>query len=181
MKKQKKQLIILLVLLVLSIGAFYAITYLLNTVEKTQEISNILVFKNDVSTVSEVSYTANGTAVTLVKDNDNWILKDDQKFELDQDKAAEIVSYCTNLNAREAIETDSELSEYGLDNPSYTITYTLTDGTKGSYSIGDYFEIEGTYFAKVDGDDKIYKITNYYVDSLITEKESLAKQAEDEE
>lgn len=178
MKKQFKQLICLVVILVLFVVGYVISIYKVDNVEILDQVSVTSVIKTDVSSVKSVTYIHDSVTVSLERDGDKWVLSDDKSFDLDQDKAADIVNYATNLNARTKLEDPSDLSEYGLDDPSYVVSFTDAQGVERVYYIGDQFAIDGTYFAKVEGDDTIYTVTEYYPNAFITDKEQLKAQGE---
>lgn len=179
MKKQKKQLIILLIVLILGIVGYVIAIYKVDNVEVLDEVGITSVIKTDTASVRNVSYIHDGVTISLSKDDaGNWTLDSDKSIKLDADKVEDIVSYASNLNARTEIEDPSDLSEYGLDSPSYIVSFTDAAGVQSTYFIGDRYEVEGTYFAKVEGSDKVYTITNYYPDSFITDIEQLKAQSE---
>jgi len=176
MKKQKIQLLVLLVVLILFVVGYVVSIYKVDNVEVLDEISVISVIKTDVASVRSISYIHDGVTIGIEKDGDKWVLSDDKSFDLDQDKADDIVSYATNLNARTKLEDPSDLSEYGLDDPDYIVTFTDATGVQQTFFIGDRFALEDTYFAKVEGDDTIYTVTAYYPNAFITDKEQLLAQ-----
>lgn len=179
MKKQKKQIIILLVVLILFVVGYIISIYKVNNVEVLDTVNVISVIKTDTESVRNVSYIHDGVTMSFTKDSNGvWKLDGDDSFVPDADIMANIVSYATNLNARSEIEDPSELSEYGLDNPQYIVSFTDGTGVQQSYFIGDQFAVDGTYFAMVEGSDKIYTITDYYPNAFITDKEQLKSQSE---
>lgn len=178
MKKQKKQLIVLVVALVLLVVGYIVAINKVNNVEVLDEISVISVIKSDSASVQNVSYIHDGVTINLSKENGSWVLTDDKEFELDEEVVNNIVNYASNLNARTQLEEPSELSEYGLDDPDYIVSFTDAQGVQQTYFIGDKFEVEGTYFAKVEGSDTIYTITDYYPNAFVTDKEQLRKKSE---
>lgn len=179
MKKQKKQLLILLVVLILAVVGYVVAIYKVDNVEILDEVGITSVIKTDTASVRNVSYIHDGVTISLSKDDAGiWTLDSDKSIKLDEDKVADIVSYASNLNARTEIEDPSELKEYGLDSPSYIVSFTDGTGVQSTYFIGDRYEIEGTYFAKVEGSEKIYTITSYYPEAFITDIEQLKAQSE---
>ncbi len=179
MKKQKKQLIILISILVIALAGFWASVYLVDSTEVIDTISVTSVIKTDAANVDEVTYTVDGNEFDFIKKNDKWVLADDPDTALNQDTVDKIISYCINLNSKSTIENPSSIEEYGLDNPHCTISFKTNDGNMYKYYIGDCFAIDGNYFAKVDGDDTIYTISNLYYSTLNTDRDSLKETSEE--
>ena len=57
-------------------------------------------------------------------------------------------------------DTLATSSEYGLDDPSMTITLTFTDGTQKILYIGEQNPMTDVYYASMEGDDHIYTISS---------------------
>lgn len=179
MKKQKKQLLILLVVLILFVVGYIISIYKVDNVEVLDTVNVISVIKTDTESVKNISYIHDGVTMSFTKDSNGvWKLDGDDSFIPDADIVADIVSYASNLNARSEIENPSDPSEYGLDKPQYIVSFTDAAGVQQTYFIGDQFAVDGTYFAMVEGSDKIYTITEYYVNAFITDKEQLKGQSE---
>ena len=179
MKKQKKQILILFVVLILLVVGYIVAINKVNNIEILDTIDVISVIKTDTESVRNVSYIHDGVTMSFTKDSNGvWKLDGDDSFVPDADIVADIVSYATNLNARSEIEDPSDLSEYGLDKPQYIVSFTDATGVQQTFFIGDQFAVDGTYFAMVEGSDKIYTITDYYANAFITDKEQLKSQSE---
>ena len=79
---------------------------------------------------------------------------------------------------RKLEEVQDDLSVYGLDNPSCTITAKGSDDTEVTIQIGSLNSYNSDYYAKVEGSDDIYTIASSYVSdisndiSALQEKES---------
>lgn len=174
MKKQKKQLIILLVLLVLVIGGYMAAKYLVSHKEVLDDSINVTeVLHLDKDSLTEVCYIHDGVTVDLVRKDNEWKLKDDENIKLDQEVISDIVGFAAFLNCRGTIEEPAALEEYGLDVPSYIVEVTDGKGVSNCYYIGDASAVDGTYFARLEGTDVVYKIAATYPQAFITDLEQL--------
>ncbi|MCR5799569.1 MAG: DUF4340 domain-containing protein [Lachnospiraceae bacterium] len=173
MKKQKKQFIALLIILLLAVGAYIYFTYFRAPKIEEGSVSVTEVFHNDVGSVKELMYMHDGVTVELTRDGDTWYLANDKSIKLDQDKVTDILRFAANLNASTTLEDVTDLSEYGLDAPDYTVSFTTSDGVQTTFYIGDFFGVDGTYFARVEGDNNVYKIVSYYADSLVMDVDQL--------
>lgn len=174
MKKQKKQLIALVAVLVVVVAGYLAARFIIVdedivTVEQVSEE----VFHIDKETVIEVSYTVDDVTVEFVKDGEYWALKDNKDVELDQVAVSDIVGFAAYLNSKSVIDEYDSLSDYGLDNPRYTIRVKDNDGNEKCYYIGDRYVVGDEYFARVEGEDVIYTIASTYPDAFITDLEQI--------
>lgn len=128
-----------------------------------------------------ISYTNSyGTfAFSYDTENETWIYDSDEHFPVTQSYLTSISSDLKSFTAeRKLEEVQDDLSVYGLDNPSCTITAKGSDDTEVTIQIGSLNSYNSDYYAKVEGSDDIYTIASSYVSdisndiSALQEKES---------
>lgn len=160
-KKRKNKalpLIILVAVLVVMIIAYSALSSANDKKEaelaakEAAENADIMLANYDASTVTKLSYQVSGAdKLTLLCSNGVWSYADDAKFPLNQTIAASMASAISSI-AAECEVTEGTASDYGLDNPAYTINVTYSDGTSHNYKIGDYNSFNASYYFSADGD-----------------------------
>ena len=128
-----------------------------------------------------ISYTNSyGTfAFSYDTENETWSYDSDEHFPVTQSYLTSISSDLKSFTAeRKLEEVQDDLSVYGLDNPSCTITAKESDDTEVTIQIGNLNSYNSDYYAKVEGSDDIYTIASSYVSdisndiSALQEKES---------
>ena len=128
-----------------------------------------------------ISYTNSyGTfAFSYDTENETWSYDIDEHFPVTQSYLTSISSDLKSFTAeRKLEEVQDDLSVYGLDNPSCTITAKGSDDTEVTIQIGSLNSYNSDYYAKVEGSDDIYTIASSYVSdisndiSTLQEKES---------
>ena len=128
-----------------------------------------------------ISYTNSyGTfAFSYDTENETWSYDSDEHFPVTQSYLTSISSDLKSFTAeRKLEEVQDDLSVYGLDNPSCTITAKGSDDTEVTIQIGSLNSYNSDYYAKVEGSDDIYTIASSYVSdisndiSTLQEKES---------
>ena len=128
-----------------------------------------------------ISYTNSyGTfAFSYDTENETWSYDSDEHFPVTQSYLTSISSDLKSFTAeRKLEEVQDDLSVYGLDNPSCTITAKGSDDTEVTIQIGNLNSYNSDYYAKVEGSDDIYTIASSYVSdisndiSALQEKES---------
>ena len=72
--------------------------------------------------------------------------------------------HCHQKNKIE--ENPADLSQYGLDNPQVTVTVEKKNGQIDKMIIGDLSPTLGEYFVMKDGDNTVYTIYDFKVDTL---------------
>ncbi len=185
MKKQKKGLIIVVILLLLSIGAFFGLKKW-GEVREERESSEKVSY--DLTSLDPESVT--GFVITNSKGTWSFEKTDDEEKPwkggdlaasietLDQDEVADILNSACHMEADYRMETHEGLEEYGLQEPSMTVTFTLRDGTETVVSIGDENNAIHRFYASVSGDDSVYCIQNFTKIKLDVTESQLTKSEE---
>lgn len=159
MNGQKKQFIGICVLVVLCVAAYFGLkTYNAKTAEKEQkeeESKKIEAVKIDKDKVNAFSYQLNGTTITFEKDGDTWYYQPDHSINIDQDKINTMLAAVADVTSEEKLENVEDTSEYGFDNPTNVLTFTMEDGTR-TITIGMQNEITNQYYIMDNNSDTIY-------------------------
>ncbi len=159
MKKQKKQLIALCILLLICIVAWVGLTKWNKSQEQKkqeeEEASKVMVTDITTEDVKAFSYQYNNETLSFVKEDDTWYYEADKSIALDQDAVGTLVTTAAQLTADQEIRDYEDLSEYGLETPSNTITLTTGDGTT-TLLIGNKNDMLSQYYVKTDQSDSIY-------------------------
>lgn len=159
MKKQKKQLIALCILLLICIVARVGLTKWNKSQEQKkqeeEEASKVMVTDITTEDINAFSYQYNNETLSFVKEDGTWYYEADKSISLDQDTMETLVATAAQLTAEQKIKDYEDLSEYGLDTPSNTITLTTGDGTT-TLLIGNKNDMLSQYYVKTDQSDSIY-------------------------
>lgn len=159
MKKQKKQLIALCILLLICIVAWAGLTKWNKSQEQKkqeeEEASKVTVTDITTEDINEFSYQYNNETLSFVKEDGTWYYEADKSVSLDQNTMETLVATAAQLTADQKIKDYEDLSEYGLDTPSNTITLTTGDGTT-TLLIGNKNDMLSQYYVKTDQSDSIY-------------------------
>ena len=159
MKKQKIQMLDIVVILLLWIVAYFAAAQYAKNQEQNEKDSetqgqvNLTIANAD--DVDSFSYIVEGTTYSYTKSGDGWTCDNDVSLKLDADKITTLLDNLKKVTAAEAITDYDSLSDYGLDQPQNTITVTCGDETT-TIDIGDYNEMLSEYYIKVSGDENVY-------------------------
>ncbi len=159
MKKQKKQLIALCILLLVCIVAWVCLTKWNKSQEQKkqeeEEASKVTVTDIATEDVNAFSYQYNNETLSFVKEDGTWYYEVDKSISLDQDAVETLAATAAQLTAEQEIKDYEDLSEYGLDTPSNTITLTTDDGTTTLF-VGNENDMLSQYYVKTDQSDSIY-------------------------
>ncbi len=116
-----------------------------------------------------ISYTNSyGTfAFSYDTENETWSYDDDEYFPVTQSYLTSLSSDMKGLTAtRKLEEVQDDLSVYGLDNPTLSITAKGSDDTEVTVLIGSVNSYSSDYYAKVEGADDIYTIASDYISDI---------------
>ena len=164
MKKLQK-LVVLLAVLVVLVGAYFAVTYFTKDPEPI-DIEEIAVFTAQPDTLSSLSWDYQGQTVTINQTEAGWVVDGQDQFPLDQGLPKVMASRLQKLVGLSTLtEFDPDPKTYGLDQPELTIRIAQTDGNTTTLSIGTYSTAVGGYYLKSDkAPDKLYIVE----ESLLT-------------
>ncbi|MDD5998640.1 MAG: DUF4340 domain-containing protein [Lachnospiraceae bacterium] len=167
MKKKGLPLVIALVcLLVLCVGYVCLVRYN-DKQEKADSADKINVLNLKADDVGKLAYEIDGEKVSFTKDGDGWTLDSDAAFEVDADKVDSLISSITSMTATRKMEDISDLSEYGLDAPSQTVTLTDADGNETTICWGSNNATTGDDYVYCTEDDKtVYTVASSVQSSL---------------
>ena len=168
----KKLLTVVIALIVLFAGAT---AFLLLTGDKepdTQgtetEGETYTLFDIPSASLKEVEVNAADFNIKAVNTGDSeWTIDGENAEEISPQKAFGLAGTVSNLMSQNKYEKPDDLSAYGLDNPSITVTLRLKDGTENKLYIGDLSAALGEYFAMKDGDDAVYTVYKHKVDAML--------------
>lgn len=160
-KKKVGTLLVLLGMLILMI-LLYVLVMNKNKNEEEEVMEETITLWNiESDTVTEISYTLNGTTLTYMKSNDTWVDKSDTKVPINQDYITTMLSQVVNLSADKIVVKDPEdLSEYGLEDPALVVKITGEDGTAFELNLGDTLGIGTGYYAKLPDKNTVYAVSS---------------------
>ena len=184
MKKQKIQMLVIVVILMLCIVAYFLATRYAKQQEQrdkdseTQGQVNLTVI--DPDDVDAFSYIADGTTYSYTKNKDTWTCENDTSLKMDADSIATLLGNLKKITAAEAIDDYDSIADYGLDQPQNTITVTCGNETT-TIDIGDYNEMLQEYYIKISGDDKIYLADSTLKDAFSKKPDTMVQHEESTE
>lgn len=162
MQKQKKQLLVMVILLVIGILVYAGIGVYNKKQEEKQaaeeEANKITVTDMNCDDITSFSYQYEGELLEFVKEDGTWYYKADKSISIDQDVITSMLETASGLDAETAVTDYDTLSDYGLDTPSNTIT--MADGTNTvTLLLGNKNEMLSQYYVKREEEDTVYLVS----------------------
>ena len=155
MKKSTKLVSAVVVLVVLG-GVYVGLNTYVSKEEKTEssseEESKTEVFSVKTDDIKSLGFIVDKKAVTFEKKDDSWVKEDETDFPVNQTTLDSAASAIETVEADRVLEDVEDLTEYGLDSPSNTITVDTDDGTT-KFNIGDENTSTNQYYISKDDDD----------------------------
>ena len=127
----------------------------------------------DVKSLKSFAYESGGSKMSFTKENGEWVYDEDDGVRLNQSTIKSTAKEITGLKAVRKLSDPDEKSDYGLDSPDYTVTYTAKDGTKGTIQIGN--AAGDNYYAMIEDSDAVYTISGTLVSDLVFDLSSLTE------
>lgn len=110
---------------------------------------------------------ANGDTVEISKSSGKWRVVQPKDLSADPDASSSLVSALTSVTADKTIEDKaSDLSPYGLQKPTLTVTVTKKDGKTNGLLIGDDTPNNSGAYAKLPNDGHVYTVFSFVKTSL---------------
>ena len=154
MKKSTKLVSAVVVLAVLG-GVYVGLNTYVSKEEKTEsseEESKTEVFSVKTDDIKSLEFIVDKKEVTFEKKDDSWVKKDETAFPVNQTTLDSAASAIKKVEADRVLEDVEDLTEYGLDSPSNTVTVDTADGTT-KLNIGDENTSTNQYYISRDDDD----------------------------
>ncbi len=162
-----------LLIAALLLGALGGGVYWSNQYEKSKEGKPAPDAPPEILTIPEDQFTQievkKASEVTTVRKNDNgnWQLASPQALNGDQDAVRSMVTTLSSLKSDRLIEEKAgDLSPYGLGKPSVEVTVSRKDGKKHKLLIGDETPTAGGFFARLDGDPRVFTVASWNKTSI---------------
>jgi len=105
--------------------------------------------------------------VLLRGSGDNWRIKAPADYGADGPTVTSLINSLASLVAEKIVdEKPKTLEEYGLSIPAIEVLIDKKDGKKHRVLVGDQSSMTGSFYAKVDGDAKVYTIGTFVQGTL---------------
>lgn len=166
MKNNARTLIILTIVFAVCVGAYIGVSVNNANVEKkvSAEADALMIYGNSRSTPVKISYMIDGQTLSFESESGQWYNAVDHDFPLNQVKLNQLSSALNSLTALRTFDAPEDLASYGLDQPAYTLTAADAEGNAFTLLIG--VQNNGNFYARTDGDDKVYTIDGTLVGYL---------------
>lgn len=183
MQKQKKQFLILCIVLI----AFVAVFFIMKAVTKHQEekeaaqaeAEKITALTLNTEEITEFTYQYEGTSITFVKEEDTWYYQEDKTISISQTMIETMLSNVAKITAQQQITTTDDISQYGMDAPLSVIELQMGETTV-TITVGMQNTITSQYYMMVSNDDTVYLTDSTVYSAFQKSVEDLTEVEEEE-
>ena len=163
MKKSTKLVSAAIVLAVLGgvyVGLNTYVTKEESTESSSEEESKTEVYSVKTDDIKSLEFIIDKKDTVFEKKDDSWVKKDETALPVNQTTLDSAASALEKVEADRVLENVDDLTEYGLDSPSNSVTVTTDDGTT-KFNIGDENTSTNQYYiAKDDEDSTVYVVSS---------------------
>lgn len=164
--KKHRSLLILTGVLVILILAYLG----LGSYNKKQEqkegtkAQEKIVTVTDIPDIREISYQYEGNDFAFAKNKEMWTYTKDKAFPVAQSYIDAMASAFGNITAVRELEEIDKLSDYGLEEPKYTVHLKDGEGTETILYFGN--SVEENYYMTLDDKEKVYTVSGTILDTI---------------
>ncbi len=139
--------------LALLIGVFFLVSWRAKVREKEQQVRYDTLFDLTAEKISRIAWkTADGKEYAFARKDSTWTYEFDDAFAVNQDAVNLLSSGMTGVSVYQTMEKVTDLAQYGLDTPAYTVSVTDRDGKTVTALIGNNNETAGSVYAMYEND-----------------------------
>lgn len=150
------------------------------TAERTvdEQTDRVPLLENPRDEIESISIETDESELTVVRtegeeDENIFLPVYEHDVEFETRALNRIVSGAASLTSRRVIGEVDDLSEYGLADPSATVTVVQTDGEQQRIIVGDQTPARNAYYVMRPGDDTVYTVYNTWVRPFFTSLDEL--------
>lgn len=179
MKKQKLQLVILVVLLAALAGGYFGLKqYNKAQSEKPQETEGEVIVSVAAEDITKFSYDYEDNNYAYEKEDGTWYYTLNHSLNLTQYRIENMLSNVAEIVASQVIEGVTDMSQYGLDDSSRTISFE-TAGESYIFKVGDYNSMASVYYICKPSGTTVYCVPAMTVNAFNTDVLELVEEEEE--
>ena len=154
--KKVRNLLLCAALLLAAVGICFALTRGQKHSGKKEMLIGFTADK-----IAGISWTdADGDSFSFIREDGKWICETDPSAVLDQTEMNTLCAGMTGIAVFQMMEDVKDLTQYGLNPPSVTVTVTDLSGNAVTVELGDTNDSAGVLYAVRDGDEgTVYAVT----------------------
>lgn len=178
MKKQRIQLVVAGIILILVAAAYIGMRYYNSRSKEETAVETYVVTQDELAAVTRFSFTNENGSFRFVKTEEGWQYEADPEFSVDTTVLEGIIEKAVAVSSENKIEAVQDMAQYGLTEPEITISYQTAEGSKTLY-IGDFNSAVYVYYLALEGSDTVYTVEGAFRGNFTKTLEDLASAEEE--
>ena len=151
MKRMKKMLLLVAALVIL-LGCYMLANRKTETATVDEESGTFDLTAQTAQDLTAISWTKDETEFSFTRTDDTWYVTDNDAYPVAQDEVESLGEELIALKGSRKLENVTDLSIYGLSEPTFSVTATFSDGTTTVYNMGDATPFADGYYLSLDSD-----------------------------
>ncbi|MFW5788593.1 MAG: DUF4340 domain-containing protein [Spirochaetota bacterium] len=134
-----------------------------------EDSERVTLLQNDRDAIERIAIDGDETDLTIERVSDGEfrpVYEHDVDF--DRSRVDRVVSQAASMTSRRVIGEVDDLSEYGLDEPSATITVERSDGERQRIAVGSMTPARDAYYVMRPDDGNVYTVFDSWVRPFFT-------------
>ena len=174
-KKQIPAIWILLGVLVLLLAVYFGIKIMNKKQEQkaAEQAEAETVYITDISEVKKIRYDIGNGEMAFEKQDDVWVYTADNDFPLLQSYPGGLADTFGKLKAERELKDGDALSEYGFDEPVYTVILTDSDGNDTELYFGN--SVGDNYYVTVGDTGEVYTASSSVIGEITESLSEIAQ------
>jgi len=162
-----KKLLPALVLLVVFAALLGYVLLYENPGEDTGKNDKIQLQKIDDERIKSISLDDGNHVILLVRDGNSWKIKEPVEARTARHAVNNVLDAVCDFEVEREVEEDpGDLSQYGLDPPSITVTTSLDDGSEEKIFVGASVPVGAKYYVMKNPGGPVYTVASHKITAL---------------
>lgn len=181
MKKQQVQLLALIIVLVALVGGYFGLKQYnsIQAKKPQEEKTGEKIVNLKPEDIVKFSYDYEGIEYAYENVEGTWQYSLDPSLKLNEDQIEALLSNIAPLTIEEAITDVTDMTQYGLDQPSRTISFESAQESHIFY-VGDYNSLSSVYYICKPSDATVYVVNAATIDSFNVSVTDLVEETAEE-
>lgn len=157
--KKIRNLIIAFLILALLVGGYFLALKLTKEPEPEELAEEIVAEEFDRSLLEKIEYFYAGEEISLSHEGESWIFSPKPALPIVQSTVETMAETASKVVAdRLVASVNDDLSEFGFEEETLAVSFTLAGGEKKTYTFGEINQMTGGYYFRTDEGENVYLV-----------------------
>lgn len=174
MKKQKIQLIVLLIICGVALAAYFGFKHYNEKQEAAEDVS-YTACTVDTDQIQQIECHNDAGSFTVARGgDDSWVFPDEPDETVDTTQVTSMLNLLSEITSDNEVTGVTSPEDYGFgDDPTITIKLTMKDGSTETLYVGSKNSTISAYYFRAGDSDTIYTVNTSFVNTFNLDQPSL--------